>query len=66
MALLIRNIPKLSPLGSIRSYSEVVNVFGRRNVDTKTTEEKKTIAMIPENAVIKFKKLKKKSSNHLN
>lgn len=56
MALLIRSVPKLSPLGSIRSYSEVVNVFGRRNVDTKRTEEKKPIATIPENAVIKLKK----------
>ncbi|CAF0712776.1 unnamed protein product [Brachionus calyciflorus] len=49
MSLLVRNFSKLNPLGSIRSYSEVVNVFGRRSVDTQAADEKKTIATIPEN-----------------
>lgn len=39
-----------------RPYSEVVNVFGRKNVDTKSKEEApiKKIATVPENAVNVF------------
>lgn len=50
MSLLVRNLTKLSPVGSIRSYSEVVNVFGRKHVDTEPAQEKKRMPAIPENA----------------
>jgi hypothetical protein len=36
---------------SFRSYSEVVNVYGRKQIDTRV-QERKVVAQVPENAVI--------------
>lgn len=36
---------------NLRPYSEVVNVFGRKNVDTQIKDGEKKIATLPENAV---------------
>lgn len=55
----IKNLLKVGFLNKIfsRSYSEVVNVFGRRSVETGSLvkeRESKPIATIPENTVIKI------------